>query len=108
MLTMNKMTLFGVILVCISMNVYAADHEVIQKNLDFSPKKLEIKVGDTVTFKNEDSTIHNVYSLSEANTFDLGGSPKGKAKTVTFDKPGVIDVECAVHLNMKMAIEVKK
>lgn len=87
---------------------FAADFEVTQKNLEFGVKKLSIKVGDSVTFKNEDSTIHNVFSLSDASTFDLGGSPKGKSSRVTFDKAGVIEVECAVHPQMKLIIEVKK
>lgn len=86
----------------------AADHVVEQRNLDFSVKKLAIKVGDSVTFKNEDNVVHNVYSLSDANTFDLGGSPKGKSKSVNFDKAGTIEVECAVHPQMKMIIDVKK
>ena len=89
-------------------NAYAAEHEVIQKNLQFEQKKLVIKVGDAVSFRNEDVTIHNVYSLSDASTFDLGGYQKGKSKTVKFDKPGMVDVECSVHPDMKMTIEVKK
>jgi plastocyanin len=107
---MKKLTLTAFVVACTALaalDVHAENYEVIQKDLNFSPKKLTIKVGDTVSFKNEDVTIHNVYSLSDANTFDLGGSPKGKVKTVTFSKPGMVTVECAVHTTMKMMIEIK-
>ena len=93
---------------CLAANAMAADHPVSQKNLEFSVKKLTIKAGDSVTFLNEDNIVHNVYSLSDTNTFDLGGAPKGKSKTVNFDKAGTVEVECAVHPQMKMVIEVKK
>ena len=41
----------------------AAEHEVGQKNKAFTVKKLEIKVGDTVSFPNHDPFFHNVFSL---------------------------------------------
>ena len=68
--------------------------------------ELMVKVGDTVKFKNEDSFAHNVLSLSDAKPFDLGSYPKGQTKTVTFDKPGKLEIECAIHPTMKMTIEV--
>ena len=86
----------------------AAETEVLQKDKDFSVKKLKVKVGDTVKFTNTDPFSHNVYSLSETKSFDLGTYPKGTSKSVTFDKPGTVEVECAVHPNMKMTVEVEK
>lgn len=87
--------------------VHAAEYEIGQKDKKFTEKKLDIKVGDTVKFTNEDPFFHNVFSLSDNKTFDLGSYPKGKSKSVTFDKPGKIDVECAIHPTMHMVIEVK-
>ena len=85
----------------------AQDHVVAQKNKAFAVKKLSVKVGDTVKFVNEDSFAHNVFSLSPAKSFDLGSFGNGGSKTVTFDKPGKIEVECAVHPDMRLDIEVK-
>jgi plastocyanin len=86
----------------------AAEEQVVsQKNKAFSVKKLTIKVGDSVKFVNEDSFAHNVFSLSAAKSFDLGSFGNGGTKTITFDKPGKIEVECAVHPDMRMDIEVK-
>lgn len=82
------------------------EHLVTQKNKAFSVKKLSIKVGDSVKFVNEDSFVHNVFSLSAPKSFDLGSFGNGGAKSVTFDKPGRVEVECAVHPDMRLDIEV--
>lgn len=87
---------------------FAKEVEVIQKDKKFGAKNLTVKVGDSVSFKNEDGFSHNVFSLSDAKTFDLGSYPQGQAKKVTFDKPGSVEVECAIHPEMKMDIEVQK
>jgi len=87
--------------------VDAAEYEVVQKNKQFSPKELNIKVGDTVKFTNEDNFFHNVFSLSDLKTFDLGSYPKGEFKSVTFDKAGKVEVECAIHPSMLMTINVQ-
>ena len=86
----------------------AAEHTVAQKDKQFAVKSLAVKVGDTVNFRNEDPFFHNVFSLSDTKTFDLGSYPQGQAKSVTFDKPGSAEIECAVHPGMKMTIEVAK
>lgn len=91
----------------VSTTAFAAEEIVSQKNKAFSTKKLTIKVGDSVKFVNEDSFAHNVFSLSAAKSFDLGSFGNGGNKTITFDKPGKVEVECAVHPDMRLDIEVK-
>ncbi len=85
----------------------AEEHVVSQKNKAFSVKKLSVKAGDSVKFVNEDNFAHNVFSLSAAKSFDLGSFGNGGSKTIVFDKPGKIEVECAVHPDMRLDIEVK-
>ena len=67
---------------------------------------LEIKKGDVVRFINKDSFFHNVYSLSDTKMFDLGSFPEGEHRDVTFDKAGRVKVQCAIHPDMKMFVEV--
>ena len=86
----------------------AAEHVVAQKGKAFAVKKLSVKVGDSVKFVNEDPFSHNVFSLSDAKSFDLGSYGQGVAKSVTFDKAGTVEVECAVHPDMKLIVEVSK
>ena len=92
---------------------HAKDVEVSQKSKTFiqdkAPvKSLRIKVGDTVNFRNDDPFFHNVFSTSAAKSFDLGSYPQGQARKVTFDKEGSVDVECAIHPEMKLKVEVSK
>lgn len=86
----------------------AKEFVVSQKDKAFSVKSLNLKVGDTVVFKNDDPFFHNIFSLSEVHTFDIGSFPKGESRKVTFDKEGKIEVECAIHPDMKLLIEVRK
>jgi plastocyanin len=81
---------------------------LILKGKAFSAAKMSVKVGESVTFVNDDPFAHNVFSLSDTKSFDLGSYGQGQSKTVQMDKPGVIEVECAVHPDMKMLIEVQK
>jgi plastocyanin len=70
-------------------------------------ENLTIKAGDSIKFLNEDPWFHNIFSLSDLKTFDLGSYPKGQFKTVTFEKAGKADIECAIHPNMMLHLEVK-
>jgi plastocyanin len=85
----------------------AQEHVVQQKNKGFSVKKLIVKVGDSIKFVNDDNFAHNVFSLSAAKSFDLGSFGNGGSKSVTFDKPGKVEVECAVHPDMRLDVEVQ-
>jgi plastocyanin len=74
---------------------------------DNKVETLSINAGDTIHFKNEDPFFHNIFSLSDLKTFDLGSYPAGESKSVTFDEPGEAEVECAIHPEMLIVIEVK-
>ena len=104
---MFKKIFVTLLFVVVSSVAFSAEFEVGQKDKQFTKKSLTIKAGDTVKFTNQDPFFHNVFSLSELKTFDLGSYPKGESKSVTFDKAGTVDVECAIHPNMKMKIIIK-
>jgi plastocyanin len=78
-----------------------ATTSVAQKSATFSPHVLPIMVGTTVDWPNNDTIFHNVFSSSDAKSFDLDlykGNPPGAR--VTFDKPGRVDVYCSIHKDM--------
>jgi plastocyanin len=70
------------------------------------PHVLAIPAGSTVTFPNEDPISHNLFSLSSANSFDLGLYRAGAGKSHTFTTPGAVNVYCNVHPNMSSVIQV--
>ena len=86
----------------------ATEHVVTQKNNEFNLKQLRVKKGDSISFRNDDPHFHNVFSLSDAKSFDLGSFPKGESRKVTFDKEGTVEVECAIHPSMKLKVDVAK
>jgi len=79
-----------------------------QRDLRFYPYILPILAGAKVDFLNDDKVWHNVYSASDTKKFDLGLYAPGKEKSVTFDKPGVVRVQCSVHPTMEAFIVVKE
>jgi plastocyanin len=79
-----------------------------QKNLTFIPHILPVLVGSTVNFPNDDKVAHNVFSLSRTKKFNLGSYKPGTAKTILFDKPGIVELRCDVHAEMGAYIMVLK
>jgi plastocyanin len=72
----------------------------------FAPHVLPVVQGTRVEFPNYDDLYHNVFSLSRARTFDLGRYPKGATKSVTFTKPGMVQVFCHIHADMSGVVVV--
>ncbi len=80
--------------------------ELWQINQSFEPHVLGVPVGATIDFPNGDLVYHNVFSYSKPRKFDLGYYGKGKSKSVTFDKPGVVQVFCDIHSTMSAYVLV--
>lgn len=85
--------------------------EAVQASMDqrqrrFEPEIVVVPAGSTVGFPNSDPIFHNVFSLSSAKTFDLGNYSAGQRRSVTFPKPGLVQLHCHLHPNMSGAILV--
>lgn len=68
-----------------------------QRDIAFQPHVMIVPVGATVGFPNRDKVRHHVYSFSKAKKFDLKLYGREDARTVTFDKPGVVALGCNIH-----------
>jgi plastocyanin len=77
-----------------------------QRDEAFVPHVLAIVAGTTVDFPNNDTTYHNVFSLSATKPFDLGRYAVGRSKSVRFDRPGIVRVFCDIHSHMSAFILV--
>ena len=77
-----------------------------QRNLDFSPRILAVRVGTIVDFPNNDRVFHNVFSFHDGKRFDLGLYPVGTVKQVKFDHPGLSRIFCNIHPNMAAYVMV--
>ena len=66
----------------------------------FVPRVLAITVGSQVRFPNEDPILHNAFSTSKDNAFDVGLYGQGDGQIVTFSHVGYVRVYCNVHHSM--------
>lgn len=76
------------------------DLTMTMKGKSFVPHVLTITAGSTVRFANADPILHNVFSPSGGNDFDMGLYGNGPGKTKTFSRPGLVRVYCNVHHEM--------
>jgi plastocyanin len=82
---------------------------VAMKSLSFSPKKLEIRIGDSVVWNNEARTKHTATSDDDGKTFNTGEIEAGKSsKPVKFEKAGEFKYHCKVHGNTMSGTVVVK
>jgi len=72
----------------------------------FAPKQLKVKVGETITWTNQDSAAHTVTAKSGAS-FDSGSLAQGADFTFKATKPGTIEYFCAIHPSMTGTIIVQ-
>lgn len=79
---------------------------VAMKNIQFDPKTVTIKVGDTVEWVNEDSVNHDaVAKEGDVPKSELFG--KGETYSAKFDTAGTIEYVCTVHPGMEGTITVE-
>src|SRR6188474_185260 len=73
---------------------------IAQVKRQFTPQVSVVTVGTPVSFPNDDTVRHHVYSFSPVKTFELklySGAPNAP---VVFDKPGIAVLGCNIHDRM--------
>ena len=73
---------------------------ISQHKRQFAPQVSVVTVGTPVSFPNDDTVRHHVYSFSAVKTFELklyAGVPNAP---VVFDKPGIAVLGCNIHDQM--------
>ena len=74
--------------------------EVRTRDRQFIPRLTVVPVGSDVWFPNSDPILHNVFSVSAGNRFDLGLYRQGPGKSARITKAGLVRVYCNVHQSM--------
>jgi len=82
----------------------AAQLEVKIDNFTFGPQKLTVKVGDTVTWINEDDIPHTVVSVGKFRSKALDTEDK---YAFTFTTAGTYEYFCGLHPHMQGSIVVE-
>lgn len=73
------------------------------KNMAFDPAVIDVAVGGTVTFTNNDSVDHTVTGAS----FDSGPLAPGATFSQTFATAGTFPIRCTIHPSMTASVNVK-
>jgi plastocyanin len=86
--------------------------QVSMENIQFSPKDLTVKAGETITFTNNEAVAHDVHKSSgpgeDFASGPSGGMQEGDTFELTLDKPGEYEYVCDVHApGMAGSITVK-
>ena len=84
-----------------------AGTKVTMKDIEYKPSELKVKVGETVTWVNEDTVEHDVAATSGD---DLKSELFGKGKTYAYKttKAGKIAYVCTVHPGMEGTLTVER
>lgn len=83
----------------------AAETKVAIADFAFAPADIQAKVGDKITFTNEDSAPHTA-TATEGAKFDSGSLDQGASFSYTTKKAGSIKFICSFHPNMVGTITV--
>jgi len=81
----------------------ASPYIVSMKNFAFSPATVNVPVGATVRWKNDDSVAHTVTSKG----FDSGNLDSGRSFSFTFTKSGSYAYVCTYHQGMTGTVVVE-
>lgn len=77
--------------------------QVFINNFAFNPAVVDAKIGDTITWTNNDSAAHDI----SGNGFKSPLMSNGQSFSFTFNTAGTYDYICGIHPGMKGAIIVK-
>jgi plastocyanin len=75
------------------------------KGMAFSPARLEVKAGASVTFRNADQVAHTV--TARDGSFNSGNIMPGASWRRTFSKPGTYSYYCQPHPQMTGTVVVR-
>ena len=84
----------------------AVKGEVLIRQNTFIPDMMTIKVGETVTWVNQESYLHDV--VSDDRTFVSPRLATGQSYSFTFTKEGTYTYICGIHPFMRATIVVTK
>jgi plastocyanin len=81
---------------------------VVMKNIMYNPMTIHAKVGDTVTWTNEDDAPHNVTYASGPKFASSPTFTNGHSWTLRLTKAGVVRYMCTIHPGMHGTIFVSR
>ncbi len=79
-------------------------HQVTMESVDYAPKRVAVRVGDTVEWINKDIVAHT--ATAKDRSWDVNVLP-GKTGRMVMKVPGTLAYFCRYHPNMTGQIVIK-
>jgi len=78
-------------------------HRIVMKAVDYEPKTIRARVGDTVEWVNEDIVAHTATARDRSWDVNMLSKRSGR---MTMQAPGTVSYFCRYHPNMRGEIVV--
>lgn len=82
----------------------AAGNAVSVEGFAFNPASIQVNVGDSITWTNQDAAPHTV--TADGGSFDKPLPASGGTATITFNTAGTFPYHCTIHPNMHGTVVV--
>ena len=102
--------LIVVLFAMLAVSCTGSSPSVLVKGFRFQPKTISIAAGSTVTWHQDDNTIHTLTSGvpgSKAGLFDHRGFRQGDDFSFMFSTPGTFPYFCDIHHSMRGQVTVR-
>ena len=83
----------------------ATGAQVVMKNLAFDPASITVKVGESITWTNQDGFTHDV--KADNGEFASENIEAGGTYSTVIDKPGTYPYHCGIHPEMTGTVIVQ-
>lgn len=104
----SRCSLLALLLLSVAAPARAGGVTVVQKDKTFTRSEISVQSGDRVVFRNEDTVVHNIYSVTPGFEFEIKTQLPGQSAEETFVGQGEAEVRCAIHPQMKLKVKVER
>ena len=85
-----------------------ADASVVsQLNKTFTPGRVRLKAGQSLTVLNDDTRTHNVRIFHPRLDFNSGAQEPRESVTIRFPEVGTFEAFCGIHPSMRLTVQVE-
>ena len=78
-----------------------------QKDKEFAPGRVRIRVGESIVIWNNDTRPHNVRIAHPKMNYISDMQEPGDKLTLPFPTAGTYEALCGIHPNMRLVVEVE-
>ena len=81
---------------------------VSQAGKTFSPARVRLQAGRSLTVLNDDTRTHNVRIFDPKLDFNSGAQEPTESVTIAFPVPGTFEAFCSIHPSMRLTVVVEE